>query len=204
MFFTRLLTHVCGGFWRLKTRCNRTTFGPLRRLYLRIFYARQGADGAAISHVAQFAGVPCFPHGLYGIFISGGAKIGKNAVIFQHVTIGSNTLPDSKGLGSPVVGDNCYIGAGAKIIGNVRVGDNVRIGANCVVHADVPNNSVVVSGKQVVIPRAQVHNRFYSYHGRWVYYDNGSWKPETDKETLARLVAAFGLGGEAVAEAGKS
>jgi serine O-acetyltransferase len=62
--------------------------------------------------------VPCFPHGISGIFISGGAKIGKNAVIFQHVTIGSNTLESGGNkLGSPEIGDNVYIGAGAVIIG---------------------------------------------------------------------------------------
>lgn len=166
----------------------------MKKFYLRLFYSRQAAEGAAISHVAVFGGVPCLPHGLYGIFISGGTQIGRNAVVFQHVTIGSNTLPDSKGLGSPVIGDNCYIGVGAKIIGNVRLGDNVRVGANCVVHTDVPDNSVVVSGKQIVIPRRQVLNRFYSYKGRWVYYADGRWLEETDEKTLAKLVAAFGLG----------
>lgn len=57
-----------------------------------------------------------FPHGLNGIWISSGAKIGENCVIFHQVTIGSNTLKDSKGSGSPEIGNNVYIGAGAKII----------------------------------------------------------------------------------------
>jgi len=61
--------------------------------------------------------MPSFPHGAYGIFISGGAEIGANAVIFQQVTIGSNTLPDSNGRGAPRLGDDCYIGAGAKLVG---------------------------------------------------------------------------------------
>ena len=57
-----------------------------------------------------------FPHELNGIWISQGAKIGENCVIFHQVTIGSNTLKDSKGQGSPKIGNNVYIGAGAKII----------------------------------------------------------------------------------------
>lgn len=85
-----------------------------------------------------------FPHNLHGIFISGEAVIGKNVVIFQNVTIGSNTLIDSKGFGAPIIGDNCYIGAGAAIIGKVIVGDNVRIGANMIVYTDVPSNSLVI------------------------------------------------------------
>ena len=49
--------------------------------------------------------------------------------------------------GAPVIGDNVYIGAGAKIIGGVRIGNNVRIGAGCVVVEDVPDNCTVVMPK---------------------------------------------------------
>lgn len=57
-----------------------------------------------------------FPHELNGIWISSGAKIGENCVIFHQVTIGSNTLKETKGRGSPQIGNNVYIGSGAKII----------------------------------------------------------------------------------------
>ena len=109
-------------------------------------------------------GIPTFPHGFSGIFVSEGAKIGKNCVIFHQVTIGSNTLPGSAGQGFPSLGDNVYIGCGAKIIGNVRIGNNVRIGANCVVTQDVPDNATVVLGKPRVIVRdTPQENRFVSF-----------------------------------------
>ena len=92
-----------------------------------------------------------FPHGLSGIFISSGAKIGSGCVIFQQVTIGSNALKGSKVEGSPTIGNNCYIGAGAKIIGKVVIGNNVRIGANTVVAKDVPDNATVVGARCRVI-----------------------------------------------------
>jgi len=95
------------------------------------------------------------PHGLAGIFISYGATIGEGCTIFHQVTIGSNTLPDSRGQGAPVLGRNVYVGAGAKIIGNVTVGDNARIGANCVVTFDVPANATVVLESPKVILRDQ-------------------------------------------------
>lgn len=79
--------------------------------------------------------------------------IGANCVIFQQVTIGSNTLSDTKSAGAPVIGDNCYIGAGAKIIGNVTIGNNCRIGANAVVTKDVPDNSTVISGEMRIIKK---------------------------------------------------
>lgn len=118
----------------------------------------------------KFKNIPYFPHGISGIFISDGAYIGKDAIIFQGVTIGSNTLSDSKKNGSPVIGDNVYIGAGAKIIGNVKVGNNVRIGANAIVVEDVPDNSVVVLDKPRVIYKKKMDNRFIRKIGNDKYY----------------------------------
>ena len=117
-----------------------------------------------------FKNIPYFPHGISGIFISDNASIGKDAIIFQGVTIGSNTLSDSKKSGSPIIGDNVYIGAGAKIIGNVKVGNNVRIGANAIVVEDVPDNSVVVLNKPRVIYKKKMDNRFIRKIGNDKYY----------------------------------
>ena len=119
---------------------------------------------AGIALGSQIDGLPTFPHGFTGIFISEGAKIGKDCVIFHQVTIGSNTLPGSRGRGCPTIGDNVYIGCGAKIIGNVRIGNNVRIGANCVVTQDVPDNATVVLEKPRVLVREEKQdNRFIWY-----------------------------------------
>ncbi len=76
------------------------------------------------------------------IVISGQVKIGSNCNISQGVTIGKNQR--GKKQGYPIIGNDVYIGPGAKIIGNITVGNNVAIGANCVVVDDVPNNAVVV------------------------------------------------------------
>lgn len=65
------------------------------------------------------------------------AKVGKNAVIYPGVVIGS------KGDKYPVIGDNCFIGAGSKILGGVTIGNNVTIAPNAVVVKDVPDNVVV-------------------------------------------------------------
>ncbi|CRH89995.1 Serine acetyltransferase [Chlamydia trachomatis] len=63
------------------------------------------------------------------------AKIGKNCVISQNVTIGS------KGP-LPIIGDNVYIAPGSKCIGG-QIGNNVVIGANSVVTKEIPDNCVV-------------------------------------------------------------
>ena len=61
------------------------------------------------------------------------------------------------------LGDRVYIGAGAKIIGNVTIGNNVRIGANCVVTTDIPDNATVVLERPRVIRKdTPQDNRFVS------------------------------------------
>lgn len=79
-------------------------------------------------------------HNFGGIIVHG--MIGRNCFINQ----GSQMLSrgDGKRSGWPTLGDNVYVGSGAKLVGNIKIGDNVRIGANAVVRRDVPENSVVL------------------------------------------------------------
>ena len=106
-----------------------------------------------------------YPHGVVGIFISRNATIDDGCVIFQQVTIGSNTLPDSKSGGAPTIGKNCYIGAGAKIIGNIKIGNNVRIGANTTVTKDIKDNSTVVSSPcRIINHKQKLDNKFLNIY----------------------------------------
>ena len=76
----------------------------------------------------------------YGtIIISGESKIGKNLRIHAGVNIGANGGEH----GAAIIGDNVYIGPGAKIIGAVKIGNNSVIGANAVVTKDVPEGVTV-------------------------------------------------------------
>ena len=108
------------------------------------------------------------PHGLQGIFISNNAKIGKDVVIFHQVTIGSNTIKGSKSYGSPTIGDGCYIGCGAKIIGGVIIGNNVRVGANCIITQDVSANSVcVLRGLDIITKYKELDNQWMPSYGEY-------------------------------------
>jgi serine O-acetyltransferase len=55
--------------------------------------------------------------------------------------------------GVPKIGNNVYIGCGAKLIGGITVGDNVIIGANAVVVKDVPSNCTVVGNPAQIISK---------------------------------------------------
>ncbi len=79
------------------------------------------------------------PHGLHGIFISRYAFVGDNCLIYQNVTIGEVNRK------APVIGDNCLIGAGAVLIGDIKIGSFVKIGAGAVVSTDIPDHCTVVS-----------------------------------------------------------
>ena len=70
-------------------------------------------------------------------------RIGKNCTILPGVVIGNKQLDGDESW--VTIGDNCYIGLGAKIFGEVHIGDNVIIGANAVVTKDIPDNAVVGS-----------------------------------------------------------
>lgn len=101
--------------------------------------------GAHLNYGAKFKTAPHLPHGLNGIVISHNAKIGANCTIYHQVTIGEGKD------GAPEIGDNCIIGAGAKITGKIKIGNNVKIGTNCVVVTDVADNATVVLNKPRII-----------------------------------------------------
>ncbi|MBO9130026.1 DapH/DapD/GlmU-related protein [Bacillus sp. 165] len=99
-----------------------------------------------------------FPHGLNGIIIHKNAQIGKNATIFHQVTIGYKDSPTCS-YGPPILGDNVYIGAGAKILGDIRIDDNVVIGANAVVVKDIKanNTAVGVPAEILLVQRSRIN-----------------------------------------------
>ena len=74
----------------------------------------------------------------YGsIVVNGQAHVGRNARVHSGVNIG-----ELDGV-APRIGDNVYLGPGAKLFGAITVGDGAVVGANAVVNRDVPPGVVV-------------------------------------------------------------
>lgn len=88
-----------------------------------------------------------FVHSL-GVVIGGDARIGDRVRFY-----GNNTVGTAKDNGYPVIEDDVWIGAGARILGPVRIGARSRIGANAVVLQDVPPDSVAVGIPARIFPR---------------------------------------------------
>jgi len=76
-----------------------------------------------------------------GIVVNRDVVIGDNCNISQGVTLGQ--INRGERAGCPIIGNNVYIGPGAKIIGRIRIGDRAAIGANAVVISDVAESTSV-------------------------------------------------------------
>jgi serine O-acetyltransferase len=82
------------------------------------------------------------------ITINWRVRIGRNCTLQQGVTIGAQR----PGGAVPVIGDDVYIGAGGRVLGDVRVGDGARVGAAALVLEDVPAGHTAVGVPARMIP----------------------------------------------------
>ncbi len=92
-------------------------------------------------------------HGM-GVVIGETTEIGKNVTIYQNVTLGGTGI--QRGKRHPTLGDQVVVGAGAKVLGNIKLGNNVKVGAGSVVVHSVPDHCTVV-GVPAEIVRKEGH-----------------------------------------------
>lgn len=130
--------HCCRHFWQL-----------LYRLGSRYLYHRSSVrlgfsiplhvfeEGLSIAHYGCLA-------------VNAGARIGKNCRIQECVTIGAT----GGSRHAPVLGDNIFLGSGAKIIGNVRLADRIAVGAGSVVVSSFLTPGITIAG----VPAKQISN----------------------------------------------
>jgi len=163
---------------------------PSAKSYLEIILCFPGVHALFLHRIAHFlynVKLPIIPRMISyisrfitGIEIHPGAKIGKNffidhgtgVVIGETTIIGNNViLYHGVTLGSrvgnavkrhPTIGDNVYIGAGAKILGNVKIGRNVKIGAGAIVINDLAEQKTVVASVAKEINK--IYEQKIEYH----------------------------------------
>jgi serine O-acetyltransferase len=125
-------------------------FGLLRKallvVYFLLYKTSEALSGIRISIYSEIE-PGLVVHNFGGVLIHG--RLGRNCTIVQGAQLLSRS--DGKDSGWPTLGDNVYVGSGAKVLGSIRVGNNVRIGANAVVMTDVPDNSLVMPPESKVI-----------------------------------------------------
>ena len=94
-----------------------------------------------ISYKARIGSNIRLPHIGEGVVISSKATIGNNVTIYHQVTIGINESLKGK-IQEIIIGDNCYLSTGAKII-SCKLGENVIVGPNAVVFKNIDSNSKI-------------------------------------------------------------
>ena len=121
----------------------------LRKMYFKFLFHKMSIK------LGVYIPPNCFDEGLsiahaMCIVVHHNAKIGKNCRIHEMVNIGATNGSDK----APVIGNNVFIGTGAKIIGDVKIADNVVIGANAVVVHDILEEGTTWGG----VPAKKISN----------------------------------------------
>lgn len=114
-----------------------------------------------IPHTASIGEGTRLGYGGVGTIIHKASIIGKDCLISQNVTLGVR----AGGGGAPWLGDNVFVGPGAKCLGG-RIGSNVVIGANAVVLKEVEDNCVVAGVPARVLTKDSSGYRGYTHRTR--------------------------------------
>ncbi len=132
----------------------------VHELYLRtaVTYSRElqerihSLTGIDINPGAKIEEYFFIDHGT-GVVIGETSEIGKWVRIYQGVTLGALKFKkmvygmlEKDYKRHPTIGNNVVIGAGAKILGDVKIGNNVNIGANTWIDFNVADNTTVYLG----------------------------------------------------------
>lgn len=120
--------------YRLMQASRRAHLAPLEMVFNKVNVV---ANQCIIGRGAEFGPGFVLVHS-QGVVINGSVRGGSNVRIEHQVTIGAEKRE------SPVLGDDVFIGAGAKIVGAVTLGNGAKVGANAVVVRDVPAGVTVV------------------------------------------------------------
>lgn len=119
----------------------------LLKLYYLYYIKRKDAKlhcsfGTGLNCGAQFDTPPFLPHGPHGIIVGSDVKVGSGCIIYHQVTIAG---------GNVIIGDRTELGAGAKILPNVKIGNYCHVGANAVCVEDLPDHSTCVMQRPRII-----------------------------------------------------
>ena len=96
------------------------------------------------------------------VIINPDAVLGKNINISTGVVIGAENRGARKG--APTFDGDCWIGANAVIVGNIRIGEDVLVAPLSFVNCDIPSHSIVIGNPARIIHKenateAYIENR---------------------------------------------
>lgn len=135
--------------WKPNNNNNGGGAGASRRFSALLLQSlASSAFGVDIHPAAEIGAGVMFDHAS-GIVIGETAVIGDGTTILHGVTLGGTGKEN--GDRHPKVGNDVLIGAGTKILGNIRIGDRVKIGAGSVVLRPIPTGATAVGAPARII-----------------------------------------------------
>ena len=136
----------------LKRKCeiNKRKRNKIRFCFYRMIYGHYMVKYGVDMPASTAIGNGFIIQHIGGIAINKEAIIGSNVEVLQGVTIGHERRGKRKG--SPIIGNNVWIGSNAVVVGKIEIGNNVLIAPNSFVNFNVPSNSIVVGNPGKVIP----------------------------------------------------
>ena len=111
--------------------------------------------------------------GSKAIFLSfGKIKIGKFCMFAAGVTLangGHDVSSFEPYSGNLEIGNGCWLGVGATIVGPLSIGDNCIVGAGSLVNCDIPAGSIVAGVPARIIGQRDLSARIWHFGG--IYFD---------------------------------
>lgn len=137
------------------------------RLDFALYLQSQGSRffSVDIHPAAQFGQGIMLDHAT-GFVVGETAAVGNDCSFLHAVTLGGSGK--ETGDRHPKIGDNVLIGAGAKVLGNIKVGSCSRIAAGSVVLSDVPPNVTVAGVPAKIVGSAGCSEPARSMEQGWV------------------------------------
>lgn len=147
------------------------------RLIARIISQRaRKKTGIEIHPGAQIGDYLFIDHGM-GVVIGETAIIGDYVTMYHGVTLGG-TGNEKDVKRHPTIGNHCFIGTGAKILGPVVLGDFVRVGANAVVLDSVPMDCTAVGAPARYIKNVKKRKIVHYHPGRESFHSEFNYPKE--------------------------
>ncbi|WP_406684196.1 serine acetyltransferase [Seonamhaeicola sp. MEBiC1930] len=132
------------------TNCKKGIISKVYRFFLKLKFKRLSSKlGFSIPINVFGPGLSIAHAGT--IIINGGSRIGANCRLHTCVNIGTEAGYDDQ---APIIGDNCYIGPGAKLFGKIVLADGIAVGANAVVNKTFNETNIAIGG----VPAKKIAN----------------------------------------------
>ncbi|AKB83655.1 serine O-acetyltransferase [Methanosarcina barkeri 3] len=132
------------------TNCKKSLISKLYLKYIEYRYHQMSIHLGFTIPLNVFGPGLCIAH-RGTIIINKNVRVGENCRIHACTNIGSNRDETS----APQIGNNVYIGPGAKIFGNITIADDIAIGANSVVNKSFYEKGISIAG----VPAKKINNK---------------------------------------------